>query len=84
MGYMRKLIRNHKKLAALLIMPSALPGFIGWELAAPIRGRIATQLDLMRGLLRDLKRRAATPLARPRTSRPRRRTLIMYIHLRGE
>jgi hypothetical protein len=46
---MRKFIRNHKKLTALLIMPSALLRLIGWEFAVLIRGRIAAQVDLMHG-----------------------------------
>jgi hypothetical protein len=46
---MQKFIRNNKKLTPPLIMPAALRGFIGWEIAAPIRGRIAAQVDLMRG-----------------------------------
>jgi hypothetical protein len=76
---MRKFIRNHKKLTALLIMPSALLGFIGWEIAAPIRGRIAAQVDLMRGRYEILS------IGLPPPWRPRpRRTLITSIHLRGE
>lgn len=46
---MRKFIRNHKKLTALLIMSSALLGFAGWDVAAGIRGRLAAQFDLIRG-----------------------------------
>ena len=46
---MRGFVRNHKKLTALLLTASALLGFIGWEVAAPIRGRLAAQFDLIRG-----------------------------------
>jgi hypothetical protein len=67
---MRKFIRNHNELTALLIMPSALPGFIGRELAA--------QVDLIRGRYEIL-----SAGLRPRTGRPRR-ILITSIHPRGE
>ena len=36
-------------LTAILLTTSAFSGFVGWEAAAPIRGQLAAQYDLMRG-----------------------------------
>ncbi len=46
---MQGFIRQHKKLTALLVLVSSIAGFVGWELAAPIRGGLAAGFDVMRG-----------------------------------
>jgi len=46
-------IRNHRRLAALLTVASAIvavvAGFWGWELSAQMRGQVVARLDLARG-----------------------------------
>ena len=46
---MRGLIRNPRNLTPLVVIGSALAGFAGWELAAPIRGQLVARLDVMLG-----------------------------------
>lgn len=45
----RGFIRNHRNLTRLVVLASALAGFAGWDLAAPIRGQLAARFDLTRG-----------------------------------
>jgi hypothetical protein len=46
---MRGFVRNHPKLTAFLVLASAVAGLVGWELVAPVRGRVAARFDIMRG-----------------------------------